>query len=144
MYRAEIARTLAVTNSAIQQSILPLVRRKIVEPERRGQHTYYQLRPGMVEQYEEWLALPQEKPIHALIIELLKERDEMQGLEMARRLSLADSRLEREIAPLIRLGVVARVVHQRNPLRFYQLVPDNMPAYEQWVAAQQQQSEPEP
>lgn len=59
MYKTEIATVLGVTPPAVDHAMRPLKRWKTVEIERRGSYTYYQLRPGMVEQYHQWLASQQ-------------------------------------------------------------------------------------
>lgn len=59
MYKTEIATALGVTPPAVDHAMRTLKRWKTVEIEQRGSRTYYRLRPGMVEQYQQWLASQQ-------------------------------------------------------------------------------------
>ncbi len=56
MYKTEIATALGVTPPAVDHAMSTLKRWKTVEIEQRGSRTYYRLRPGMAEQYQQWLA----------------------------------------------------------------------------------------
>lgn len=56
IYISEIARATGRTTSRIRQASHHLRWARIIETEQRGSLTYYRLRPGMVEQYQQWLA----------------------------------------------------------------------------------------
>src|SRR5258707_287440 len=69
MYLAEIARTLGKDRALVSREIRHLEWTGVVEvekregrvfrhTERRGRRVYYRLRPGMAEQYQEWLSSP--------------------------------------------------------------------------------------
>jgi DNA-binding transcriptional ArsR family regulator len=59
MYKTEIATALGVTPPAVDHAISTLKRWKTVDIEQRGSRTYFRLRPGMAEQYQQWLASQQ-------------------------------------------------------------------------------------
>lgn len=59
MYQAEIARALAVQREWVHQEIHHFEWAGVVEVEHRGNRTYYKLRPGMAEQFQQWLASQQ-------------------------------------------------------------------------------------
>lgn len=59
MYQAEIARTLKVEREWVHREMQHFKWAGVVEVEHRGKYTYYKLRPGMTEQYQQWLASQQ-------------------------------------------------------------------------------------
>jgi hypothetical protein len=59
MYLTEIAKALEVKIQWVRWEIQHFKSTSVVEVERRGQRTYYKLRPGMAEQYQQWLASQQ-------------------------------------------------------------------------------------
>lgn len=59
LYIAEIAQALSRSHQRIRLEIAYFEQEHIADKERRGHRIYYRLRPGMVEQYQQWLALQQ-------------------------------------------------------------------------------------
>lgn len=57
MYIAEIARALEKQSTWVSREIQHFKWAGVVEEEHRGQRTYYKLRPGMTEQYQQWLTM---------------------------------------------------------------------------------------
>lgn len=63
MSKTAIAEALGKSKPYIHQEARNLKRVEIIDVVRRSRQTYYRLRPGMVEQYEAWLASQQsDKP----------------------------------------------------------------------------------
>lgn len=56
LYIAEIAQALSRSHQRIRLEIAYFEQEHIADKERRGHRMYYRLRPGMAEQYQQWLA----------------------------------------------------------------------------------------
>ena len=59
MYIAEIARAINRQDTWVRREIQAFKWAKVFEEERRDQRVYYKLRPGMAEQYQQWLTSQQ-------------------------------------------------------------------------------------
>lgn len=142
LYLAEIARTLAKPAQYIRQEIRHLVRTKVVEVEKRSTRTYYRLRPGMAEQYQQWLE--SQKPMHFLVIELLSQHGEMYETQIVDALKTTAFKLQQGIAPLQEMGIID-IEHRQDASgrKFYRLRAGMAEQYQQWLASQQL-DEPEP
>jgi predicted ArsR family transcriptional regulator len=145
LYLAEIAQALDKGNERIRQEIVYLVQRGIADKERRGHRTYYRLRPGMAEQYWQWLEAQQpEKPLHLQLFELLSERGEMDYLQIANELGISLSKAD-EVATFLHKQGFIDAKHQRgSQAKLYcRIRPGMAERYQQWLALQQS-DEPEP
>jgi transcription initiation factor IIE alpha subunit len=116
MYKSEIAKALAVRPSAVDHAMTSLTRREIIEIEQRGSRVYYRIRPGMVEQYQQWLEVRQEvdeQPMHLQLFALLSECGEMDYWQLASKLGISLTEVTRIATFLHRKGFI-NAKHQKG------------------------------